>query len=302
MSTRYQKQILRGVIFFGLKSVALVSRILPWNVGIWFGGSLGWLSSYLLAKERKRAKANLTVAFGGEKSPQELARIMRGSFENLGKGLIEILNMTRLRREELESLVIFDGEDHLKRAYAEGKGVILITGHIGNWELMAATLALRGYPLSVIAAPLYDPRIDEWISHTRERFGVQTISRGTPSSSRKILSVLRGKEVLGLLIDQDTRTEGVFVDFFNRKAYTPSGAAGLAIRSGAIVLTCFIVRLPGNRHRISIQEPVRLISSGDYSRDLLLNTALFTRAIEDCVRHHPDQWVWMHRRWKTEAS
>jgi len=301
MAAHWQKQAIRGLVFWGLKGAALFSRVLPWKVGIWLGGRLGIVSSYLLTKERKRAKENLAAALGDEKSPKELAAILRSSFENLGKGLIEILKMSHLRREELEALVVFEGEEHLKRAYAEGKGVILITGHIGNWELLGAVLALRGYPLSVIAAPLYDPRIDEWIARSRERFGVQTISRGTPSSSRKILSVLRGKEVLGLLIDQDTRTEGVFVDFFNRKAYTPSGAAGLALRSGAIVLTCFIVRLPGNYHRIILREPLEMISSGEHDRDLLLNTAVFTRAIEDCVRQHPDQWVWMHRRWKTEA-
>jgi KDO2-lipid IV(A) lauroyltransferase len=299
---RWQKQAVRGLVFWGLKGIALISRLFPWQWGVRFGGYLGRASFHFLSKERRTAQANIKMALGNERSPDELNRILRSNFENLGKGLIEILNMSRLRREELEELVELEGEEHLKRAYAEGQGVILITGHIGNWELMGAFLAHRGYPLHVIAAPLYDPRIDEWINQSRALFDIQTISRGTPSSSRKILAVLRKREILGLLIDQDTRVEGVFVDFFNRKAYTPSGAASLALRSGAVTLTCFIIRLPGNRHRITIQKPISLISTGDYQKDLVLNTALFTRSIEDYVRHYPEQWVWMHRRWKTEET
>lgn len=300
MMTHWRKQLVRGLVFFGLKGIALGSRMLPWGFGIWIGGQLGRLSFYLLSREKRIATTNIAFALGNEKTSGELEKVVQSSFENLGKGVIEILKMSRLRRGELDALVYLEGEEHLKRAYGEGRGVILITGHIGNWEMMAAILARRGYPLHVIAAPLYDPRIDDWISRSRNAFNIQTISRGAPSSSKKIISVLRKKEVLGLLIDQDTKVDGVFVEFFNRKAYTPSGAASLALRSDAAVLPCFIVRLPGNKHRITIQEPIRLIFSGDHGKDLVLNTALFTRAIEDCVRRYPEQWVWMHRRWKTE--
>ncbi|HEY5599227.1 MAG TPA: lysophospholipid acyltransferase family protein, partial [Candidatus Manganitrophaceae bacterium] len=195
-----------------------------------------------------------------------------------------------------------EGSEYLEAAAAEGKGMILITGHIGNWELMAAALSVRGYPLHVIAAPLYDPRIDEWIVRFRERFKIETISRGSPASSKKILGVLRKKEALGLLIDQDTRVDGVFVDFFNKKAYTPAGAAQLALRSEAATMMCFITRLPDDRHRITIEKPFLLTRTSDHEEDVKVNTARFTARIEEHIKHYPDQWVWMHRRWKTKAN
>ena len=225
--------------------------------------------------------------------------IEKKNFCNLGKGLIEILNLHRLKKDHVETLISVEGEEYLKAAEASGQGTILITGHIGNWELMAAALSIRGYRLHVIAAPLYDPRIDDLIIKLRERFNIETISRGSPSSSRKILNVLRSKEILGLLIDQDTKVDGVFVDFFNKKAHTPAGAAQLALRSGAATMMCFVTRLPGDRHRITIEKPMHLFKSGDRERDIETNTAMFTKRIEEHVKHYPEQWVWMHRRWRT---
>jgi KDO2-lipid IV(A) lauroyltransferase len=116
------------------------------------------------------------------------------------------------------------------------------------------------------------------------------------------LGVLRKKEILGLLIDQDTQTNGVFVNFFNKKAYTPGGAAQLALKSGATTLMCFVTRLPNNRHRITIEKPMTLTKTDDYQKDIEVNTARFTSRIEEHIKQYPDQWVWMHRRWKTKPE
>ncbi|MFQ5598269.1 MAG: lysophospholipid acyltransferase family protein [Nitrospiria bacterium] len=299
---KLSKKITHALLFFSLRTVAFLCRFLPWRVGVQFGGLLGVLSYYLLRRERNRSLDSLQIAFGAGMSRRELRLIAKRNFFNLGKGLIEVLNLQYLSHDRLESLVSIEGEEYLRAAQDSGRGCILITGHIGNWELMAAVLSLRGYRLHVIAAPLLDPRIDEWIVRLRSEFNVETISRGSPSSSRKILGVLRKKEVLGLLIDQDTKVDGVFVNFFNKKAYTPAGAAQLALRSEASTLMCFVTRLSGDRHRITIEKPIDLFKSDYREKDIEVNTAMFTARIEEHIKQYPDQWVWMHRRWKTKQE
>lgn len=296
------KKITHALLFFTLRGMALICRYFPWRLGVQFGGFLGSISFYVLGRERRRSYDSLQVAFGSGLSKQELSAIAKKNFRNLGKGLIEVLNLQYLNPERLDALVSIEGEEYLKKAEALGKGTILITGHIGNWELMAAFLSMRGYRLNVIAAPLYDPRIDDWIIRLRAKFNVETISRGSPSSSRKILGVLRKREILGLLIDQDTRVEGVYVNFFNKKAYTPSGAAQLALKSQATTMMCFVTRLPGDRHRITIEKPISLYKSDNKEKNIEVNTALFTERIEEHIKQYPDQWVWMHRRWKTKRK
>src|SRR5579884_1076526 len=299
---KFSKKLIRSLIFASLTSVAFLTRPLPWKWGIRLGGFIGTLLYYLLRRERARSLESLRIAFGSDKPERELQQILKKSFQNLGKGLIEILKLENLNQDQIDSLITIEGEEYLDEAENEGNGTILITGHIGNWELMAAALSLRGYPLHVIAAPLYDPRIDEWIVRLRSRFQVETISRGSPSSSKKILGVLRKKEILGLLIDQDTKVNGVFVNFFNKKAYTPSGAAELALRSGAATMMCFITRLPNDHHRITIEKPMALVQSEEHAKDVEINTARFTSRIEEHIKQYPDQWVWMHRRWKTKPE
>ncbi|MFQ5949132.1 MAG: lysophospholipid acyltransferase family protein [Nitrospiria bacterium] len=297
---KLRKKITRSIIFLALRFVAGTSRYLPWRFGVQFGGWIGLVLFHILRRYRVRSLESLKIAFRTEKSEQQLIRIAKRNFQNLGKGLIEILNLQYLNSQRIESLISIEGEEYLKEAAAAGKGTILITGHIGNWELMAVALSIRGYRLHVIAAPLYDIRIDEWIHRLRSQFNIETVSRGSPASSRKILGVLKRKEILGLLIDQDTRVPGVFVNFFNKKAYTPTGAAQLALKSGASTMTCFVTRLPNDRHKITIEKPVNLTRSDDHKRDIEVNTARFTARIEEHIKQDPEQWVWMHQRWKTK--
>lgn len=296
------KKTLRTFVFFSLRAVAFLSRFLSWQVGIRLGGAIGTLLFFLLRRERARSRESLQAAFGAGRSERELNEIMKKSFQHLGKGLIEILNLQTLSESEIDDLVEIDGEEYLKGGENEGNGTVLITGHTGNWELMAAVLSLRGYPMHLIAAPLYDPRVDEWIVRLRARFDIETISRGTPSSSKKVLEVLRRNEILGLLIDRETQTQGISLNFLNKKSYTPGGAAQLALKSGATTLICFVTRLSDNRHRITIEKPMALTLTDDPQKNLEVNTARLTSRIEEHIKQYPDQWVWMHRRWKTKPE
>jgi len=294
----FRKRFSRLGLALLIKGIAFIARLLPWRVSVVLGGQLGRFLYHILRKTRAVSFDNLKIAFGAEKDPVESAQIIKKSFIHLGKALIEVLAIPKLKPHEIDSLVSWDGEEYLKNT--NGKGIILIAGHIGNWELMGAALAHRGYAIHAIAAPLYNPRIDELLIGLRTLFGVKTISRGSPSSSRKILEVLRKKEMLALLIDQDTRVDGVFVPFFNKKAYTPAGAAQLALRANAVTVMAFITRLPNNHHRLTIEKPLALFQTGDKKDDIKNNTALFTSQIERQIRVNPDQWVWMHQRWKTQ--
>jgi Kdo2-lipid IVA lauroyltransferase/acyltransferase len=203
-----------------------------------------------------------------------------------------------LNRGDLDRLVRFEGEEPLKTAASLGRGVVFVTAHIGNWELMGLAVASR-YPLAVVAAPIYDPRVEEIMIRLRSSHGIETLVRESPGYLKRLIGMLRRGGVVGLLIDQDTKTEGVFVPFFHRPAYTPAGAASLAYRTGAAVVVGFIVREGRDRHRVIIQGPLTLARSRDNDHDVRVETARFTKMIEDQIRRTPDQWIWMHRRWKT---
>jgi len=293
-----RKRLSRLSLALLIKGIAFAARALPWHIAVLLGGWLGLALYYLLGRYRKTSFDNLKIAFGVEKNAVESVHIIKENFIHLGKSLIEILVLPTLKSDEIDALVSWEGEEYIKNT--EGKGILLITGHLGNWELMGAALANHGYPIHAIAAPLYNTRIDEFIVHLRSLFGVKTISRGNLSSSRKLLEALRKKEMLALLIDQDTKVDGVFVPFFNKKAYTPKGAAQLALRLDSVVVMAFITRLPNNHHRLTIEKPFTICQTGDKKKDIESYTALFTSHIEQQIRVNPDQWVWMHERWKTK--
>jgi len=294
-----KKRFLRSIIYYSLRVVNGVGWLLPRRWNLWVGGQVGRLAYGVLRAERRKSIRNLELAFQGEKSAEELRGINRRVFVNQGRNLFELFWLSRVSPSELLRQVHFQGMEHMQSAYQRGKGVLLVTGHIGNWEFMAAAVAAAGYPLWVVAAPLYDPRLNWVVAGIRKRYGVQTIYRHHPSARRTILRVIKKGEVMGLLIDQDTRVKGVFVDFFGRPAYTPSSAASLALRSEAEVIIGSIVRQKNNCLTITFRPPLPPLRSGKRAEELVANTQLYTTVLEDIVRKHPEQWTWMHQRWKT---
>lgn len=287
------------MIIAGLRGVTLLARLLPWKPARAIGGGLGGAAYSLLTREREKARKHFALAFGDGPGQEAPDAIIRRSFENLGKSLVEVLKLPQINSGNIDRFVRFEGEDNLKAAFEEKKGVVFVTAHFGNWEIMGAALSIKGYPVNVVAAPLYDPRLDEIMKEIRAKQGIQTITRGEDRGGRKILAALKNNQILGLLIDQDIDADGVFVDFFNRPAYTPSGAASLALKSGAAVVFGFVERDEKDFHTVRFEGPVPLTRTGDFKKDVYDNTAWFTKVIEKNVRRRPDQWVWMHNRWKT---
>lgn len=292
------QKLLRLLLRAGLSCFRLLLRWIPWNAGLRLGAGLGAAAYVLLRRERRRALDQLQQALAGERSSEECRRIAFHSFCNLGRTFFEVLNLDRLNRADLERMVRFEGEDSLKAAASLGRGVVFVTGHIGNWEMMGLAVAMR-YPVAVVAAPIYDPQVEEIMIRLRASHGIDTLVRDSPGYLKRLIAMLRRGGIVGLLIDQDTKTDGVFVPFFHRQAYTPSGAASLAFRTGAAVVVGFIVREGRDRHRVIVHGPLVLPRSGDNVQEVRDETARFTKMIEDQIRKTPEQWIWMHRRWKT---
>ena len=199
------------------------------------------------------------------------------------------------------SRVEVEGLDHLKAAVAQGRGVLLLTAHFGNWELLAAANAQTGYPLSVVARPLDSPVLDRLVARFRESGGVLVIPKRR--ALRRVLEALRRGSMVGILLDQNTsRREGVFVPFFGDLASTSKSLAVLAFSSGAPVVPVFIHREPGGRHRVVVEPAIPPPSTGDREQDILAFTAAFANIVEARIRQGPEQWLWIHRRWKTRPA
>lgn len=294
---RLKKRLIRGITYYGLSVIIYIVYQIPSNISVRIGGILGKAAYYILYKEKRKTLKNLSLSFP-EANEKEIRKIGRACFSNLGKGLFELINLPKLNKDNIDRIVNIEGEEYINHVLKKGKGYIFVTGHIGNWELMGAAFGMKGYKVNVIAAPLYDSRINELLIKQRAFHNVRVIQRGAEDVKREIIKALHNNESLTMLIDQDTKVPGVFVDFFGRKAYTPSGAASIAMRTGAPVLMGFIKRLPDNTHKIQIKEPLKLINSGNKDADIEANTALFTKMIESEIKKDPDQWVWMHNRWK----
>jgi len=263
---------------------------LEWRDAQSAGGALGRAAWRLSRRERGRALEHLAIAFP-DLQQEVRERLGRAAFEHLGVVLAECLWLRDRGRAEIPRHVLLRGGERIAAARATGRPLLFVTGHCGNWELLAARIAC-GLELAVVARELDEPGFQEELLAFRARFGTRTIVRGTPGAARELLRTLRSGGALGMLIDQDTRVEGVWVDFFGRPAWTPSGAADLALRFRAIVLPVFIERLADGSHRVDVEPELELTD------DATAATQAMTAAIEAQIRRVPEQWVWMHRRWR----
>jgi len=290
-----RKKFSRLSLLWSVRMVRLFSRIVPYRPGVRVGGCLGLFAYYVLKRERNRALAHLRSVYK-HKDEVWIRRIARRTFIHLGKSLLEVMLMNSRR---LADTVHFEGFENLRKAVEQGRGVVYVTGHIGNWELMGGAVA-SAFSLSVVAAPIEPDEVNDMIVGLRAGMGVRTILRSRPGASRELIRVFKENRILGILIDQDTDVEGAFVDFMGRPAWTPTAAASMAIKFNAPVVFGFIQRGRDNRHTVTVEGPLELIRTGDTEKDIVTNTALFTGKIEDCIQRNPEQWVWMHRRWRSQ--
>ncbi len=275
--------------------------IMPRKIAYRSADILARLGFHLARRQRRAGFRNLRIAFPllGER---EREQILRKSFQNLGRLLVEFTHFPELNNANISQYVVHDGLENYLEGLRRGRGVIFMTAHFGAWEMSSFAHALHGYPLKFIVRPIDNPRVEQLISRYRTLSGNVPIQR--KQAARDILRALRQNEAVGILFDQNTtRSEGVFADFFGIPAATTPSIALFAIRAGAAVIPGFLIWDESlGKHRLRLDPPVELIDTGDLAHDVLENTKRFNQILENYIREYPDHWLWIHRRWKTRPE
>lgn len=278
----------------GLKTLSLFPR----SMARFFGARFTGIMYALQPRLHRTAQFNLQIAFP-EWSQAQREQTIRGMVRQIGWMIGEFSQFPKYTRESIESIVTIDGAANFAAAQARGKGVLFLTGHMSAWELAPFAHALYGHPLHFLVRPIANRRVDALINLYRCRCGNRPIDKNR--AARAMLKVLADGGTVGILSDHNTSLdEGVFVDFFGVPASTSSGLARLALRTDAAVIPGFLCwDAAARKYRLQFGPAVELVRTGDEDCDVRSNTARFTRVIEEYVRAHPDQWLWIHKRWKT---
>jgi Kdo2-lipid IVA lauroyltransferase/acyltransferase len=255
----------------------------------------------VLPKLRRTAEFNLRLAFP-DWSDAQRKNVIRGMVRNLGWMAAEFARLPKYTKENIEEVVVLSGHENFLEGQRRGKGVLYLTGHIGGWELSSFAHALYGFPLHYMARPLDNARVDALVNSYRCLSGNQPIFKN--ESARALLRILRESGTVGILADQNTMPEeGVFVAFFGKSACATTGIARVALHTDAAVVPGYAYWDEGiGKYKLHFEPAVELVRTGDTERDVFMNTQKFASVIENIIRKYPEQWVWVHARWKTRPK
>ncbi len=297
---KYLKRIKRWLIYIHVCALVKMLRLLPRRVAIAGMRYLALIAYFLIKSRRTRTVKHLTAAFGKERSSKKIKSMAKQVFMNLGTCGADAIRIPQIMGNVIDNMITIKGREYLDRASKSGRGSILLTAHFGNWELLGAWLARNGYKLKVVGASNNNARLDKLIVETRNNAGYFNIARS--SGTRDIIRGLRDGSFIGMLIDQDTKVEGVFVNFFKQWAHTAIGPVVLAMKYNLEIIPVFM-RLNGDfTYHIDVQEPLRLEYTGDSEKDIIVNTQKCSDVYEKIIRLYPEQWVWMHKRWDKQPT
>jgi len=280
-------------------TVRLLNKIfgfIPISISLWAGRRLGTLSFFFNRRRRLVAYANLKAAFAKEKTPQELKGITKRVYQNMVQTFIEVLNLTKINKGYVARYVEVVNYQRLQNAAKSGRGTILLTAHFGDWEMSCLVSPLIGFPIMVLVREQKMKRLNELLNTLRESNGCKVIRKGM--SIKNILKALYGKNMVGILSDQDAGRNGMFVDFFGRPASCHTGPFEMAKHTGSLILPNFNVRIGGPYHKLCIEEYIDFKET-DSADDIRQNLQKFTGLLESYIRKYPDQWLWLHKRWKS---
>ena len=284
-------------MMFILKSLSWFFGALPLPVALAAGRGLGWIYGSVLRFRRAEVLATLQRSFP-ERSLKDLKRIRSSMYANLGMNVVESLRVAGIDQNFVDRHITLLGEERIDEARKEGSGVLVLTAHVGNWEMLCVIAPMFGHRLTIVAKAMKSESLTRFIKQTRGRFG----TRALPSKNvyRECLRVLRNKETLGFILDQNrTQVDGVFVDFFGKPACTSIGLALLSYQAKAPVVPVFAVRKPGGHHEMHLL-PVIEPPPNREPETIRAYTQRYTTEIENMIRQYPDQWIWVHRRWRTQ--
>lgn len=291
----FRKSLKNTVIYYFLLALLSLFRLLPRKAALNLGGWLGSLAYLLLGKERRIARQNLKT-YLDSLNTSNLKSLARKVFIELGKSAADAVRLPKWKDRDFRELVWVEGLTRFDSAYKRGKGLIAVTGHISNFELIAAYFSWLGYKTAAIGREVYDPRLDKLLIKNRTAVGTQNIP--TDASVKTVMQALKEGKALGVLVDQNSkRVSNIKVDFFRQKANTPKGPFAIACKLGCPVVPLAIARTKGSYYRIivgEILEPNSKKSEEESIMHLAQRTNLF---LESIIREYPDQWVWMHKRW-----
>jgi KDO2-lipid IV(A) lauroyltransferase len=284
-----------AVIFFRLVN------ILPRRLALFIGEALGFLAYFAIKKDRHKTLTNLDRAYGNDLTYRRKKEIARRCFSTFGRSVMEVMRFQKQYHKQIRSNIEVIGEENFREAYDRGRGVVVFTGHVGNFELLAAFCAQSKYKTAVIGRELYDKRLDEILISNRTGMGIVNVR--TDDSPRSILRLLGDGYAIGFLIDTDSfRVAGELTPFFGRPARTPIGPTQLGLIARAAFMPMFCISLPGGKYRLIIGEEL-VPESYDRNRENVYRvTCRMTKVIENFIRTYPEQWIWMHNRWHTRPE
>ncbi|MEI6147950.1 MAG: lysophospholipid acyltransferase family protein [bacterium] len=282
-----------------VRGISGLFSALPLNAARAVGRRLGWIYGYVIRYHRRDATEALRRSLP-ETTEAERRQILKRMYLNLGMNLVEELRMGRMTDEELYDYVVWDGEAHIREVLKEGKGVIVLTAHMGNWCYLFSSPLRYNVHATIITKKIRNNTVNRYWTESRKRPWLNFVP--AHHSYRQCLASLRKNELVGFILDQNmTREEGLFVDFFGKPACTSPGLAFMSAQSGAAVVPMFLLRQPNGRHLGKIFPPIPPPPDRK-PETILAYTQLYTKVIEDRVRQVPDQWIWIHRRWRTQPA
>lgn len=278
--------------------VYIIIRIIPIKIHEPIANALGRVMFKYVRRNRRMVTEHLEMAFGNRMTSDEINDLALRNNQELIKNMFEFIRFPAMNSKHILRLVTFDGEENIKAALEKHKGIIVLSAHFGNWELLGAALVARGYPLTVVRRDQNDGLLNDVIQKQRDKKGIKTVPRGKPLF-KHLISLLQANELVALISDQNAGPEGIFADFFGRPASTFRGPGLFGVITGAPIIPIFMVREGYMKHRVVFLPPVTCQPSGDVGHDIAAITQGCTTVIEDIVTQHPEQWMWMHKRWKT---
>ena len=299
---KVKKSFSRILGWLGLHLCSLIIKITPDRFIYRFAKMISSLAYCFAKKQKNIAFDSLKIAFGKEKSKEELDRIVRQCFDYIAKSAVELMFLMN-KPQLLKDRVDIVGRENLEKALSRKRGVILVSAHFGNFPLLLGRLAVEGYKTAGIMRPMRDSRVEKVFLEKREKFGVKTIySQPRHLCVNNTILSLRNNELVFIPIDQNFGTSGVFVNFFGRKAATATGPVIFAQRTKAALIPCFILRQKDDRHKIVFEPALDLQEGSNPQETVLINIQKLTDIIETYIRKYPAEWGWIHRRWKSQPS
>lgn len=286
-----------AVVWPLVKALGILPRPLARLMALLLAGAVYHLHPRL----RRVGLRNLEIAMP-ELPTKERSRIVRGVFRSLARLLVEFCRFPKYTRANVSEIAVYEGFENFDAAKRRGKGVLLLTAHLGGWEVGSFVHSVHGHPLRIVVRPLDNPYINALVERYRTLHGNRTFAKS--EFARALLDAMHKGETVGLLMDQNmTPPQGVFVPFFGVQACTASGIARVAMKTGAAVVPAFTIwDKVLRKYRIRFDPALTLVRTGNSGKDLIANTALFNQVLEEYVRKYPDQWLWVHRRWKTRPE